>query len=101
MITAKESKNLTRKEKKDLGRRIWATSPGLEVVHRDAADIDIGGREHDAAVGPDRDAEPVRTFGCFTADLHRMAVWLKECGIKTVVMPSTGGYGIPVFDILE
>ena len=47
MITAKESKNLTRKEKKDLGRRIWATSPGLEVVHRDEEGIDIGGREHD------------------------------------------------------
>lgn len=95
------SKPLTRKQKKDLGRRIWSTNPGLEVVHRDAVGIDIGGREHYAAVGPDRDAESVRTFGCFTADLLRMAVWFKECGIKTVVMQSTGVYWIPVYDILE
>ena len=33
---------LTWKQKKDLGRRIWSNSPGLEVVHRDAAGIDIG-----------------------------------------------------------
>ena len=74
------SKQLTRKQK-NLGRRIWSTNPGLEVVHRDAVGIDIGGREHCAAVGPGPDAEPVRTFGCFTADLHRMAAWFKECGI--------------------
>ena len=88
-------------EKKDLGRRIKSSDPGLEIVHRDAAGIDIGGREHYVAVGPDRDAEPVRRFGCFTGDLHRMASWLKECGIRRVVMQSTGVYWIPVFDILE
>ena len=49
---------LTWRQKKDLGRRIWSDSPGLEVVHRDAAGIDIGSREHYAAVGPDRDARP-------------------------------------------
>ena len=48
--------------------------------------IDIGGREHYAAAGLDRDAEPVRTFGCFTADLLRMAAWFKEFSIKTVGM---------------
>lgn len=92
---------LTRKQKKDLGRRIWSDNPGLEVVHRDAAGIDIGSREHLAAVGPDRDAQPVRNFGCFTEDLHRIAGWFKQCGIKTVVMQSTGVYWIPVYDVLE
>lgn len=92
---------LTRKQKKDLGRRIWSDNPGLEVVHRDGAGIDIGSREHLAAVGPDRDAQPVRSFGCFTEDLHRQARWFKECGVKTVVMQSTGVYWIPVYDVLE
>jgi transposase len=92
---------LKRKQKKDLGRRIWSDNPGLEVVHRDAAGIDIGSREHLAAVGPDRDAQPVRNFGCFTEDLHRQARWLQECGVKTVVMQSTGVYWIPVYDVLE
>jgi transposase len=92
---------LKRKQKKDLGRRIWSDNPGLEVVHRDAAGIDIGSREHLAAVGPDRDAQPVRNFGCFTEDLHRQARWLQECGVKTGVMQSTGVYWIPVYDVLE
>ena len=96
-----KTKRLTRKQRKELGRRIWSDRPGLEVVHRDAAGIDIGSREHYVAVGPDRDAEPVRTFGCFTCDLHRVAEWLKECGIKSVVMQSTGVYWIPVYDVLE
>lgn len=94
-------RQLTRKQKKDLRRRIWSDNPGLEVVHRDAAGIDIGSREHLVAVGPDRDAQPVRNFGCFTEDLHRQARWLQECGVKTVVMQSTGVYWIPVYDVLE
>lgn len=92
---------LTRKERKELGRQIWSGSPGLEVVHRDAAGIDIGSREHYVAVGPDRDSQPVRNFGCFTTDLHRLAAWLTQCGVKTVVMQSTGVYWIPVYDVLE
>lgn len=94
-------KRLTRKQRKKLVRRIHSDSPGLEVVHRNAAGIDIGSQEHYVAVGPDRDAEPVRVFGCFTTDLHRLAAWLKACGIGTVVMQSTGVYWIPVYDVLE
>jgi transposase len=98
---AKSGKRLTRKQKKELGRKIWSDRPGLDVVHRDAAGIDIGSREHYVAVGPDRDAQPVRVFGCFTTDLHQLAKWLKGCGVKTVVMQSTGVFWIPVYDVLE
>jgi hypothetical protein len=96
-----QKQRLTRKRRKELGRRIWSDHPGLEVVHRDAAGMDIGSQEHYAAVGPDRDGEPVRTFGCFTEDLHRLGRWLTECGVRTVVMQSTGVYWIPVYDVLE
>jgi hypothetical protein len=48
----------------------------LEIVHPAAAGIDVGGSEHWVAVNPDLDAEPVRRFGCFTADLREMARWL-------------------------
>jgi hypothetical protein len=34
------NERLTRKQRKDLGRKIWSDHPGLEVVHRDAAGID-------------------------------------------------------------
>ena len=94
-----KDRRLTRKQKKELGRQIWSGSPGLDVVHRDAAGIDIGSREHYVAVGPDRASQPVRVFECFTEDLHRLAEWLKECRIKTVVMQSTGVYWIPVYDV--
>ena len=73
----------------------------LSPVHPNAAAIDIGATMHVAAVGPDRDPEPVRTFGTFTGDLHRLADWFEQCGVKTVAMESTGVYWIPVFEILE
>jgi transposase len=73
----------------------------LATIHPAAAAIDIGATMHVAAVGPDRDTEPVQTFRTFTDDLHRLADWFARCGIKTIVMESTGVYWIPVFEILE
>lgn len=94
-------KRLTRQQRKRLERQIWSDNPGLDVVHPEAAGIDIGSREHYGAVGPNRDPQPVRTFGCFTEDLHRLAEWLCACGVKSVAMQSTGVYWIPVYDVLE
>jgi transposase len=71
------------------------------VVHPHAAGIDVGNSTHYVAVRPLRDAEPVRRFECFTADLYRLADWLKSCGVKTVAMQSTGVYWIPLYDVLE
>jgi transposase len=71
------------------------------VVHTDAAGIDIGNEVHYVAVPPNRSSEAVRRFGCPTAELRAMADWLKQCGIRTVAMQSTGVYWIAVFDILE
>jgi transposase len=76
-------------------------SLGLSVVHPNAAGIDVGNAEHYVAVPPGLDAEPVRCFGCFTADLHALADWLERCGIDTVAMQSTGVYWIPLHDILS
>lgn len=73
----------------------------LQVVHPDAAAIDIGARFHVVAIPPDRDPEPVRRFDSFTHDLERLADWLVQQGITTVAMESTGIYWIPVFEILE
>jgi len=90
-----------RKERKEWARRLQSEDPGLEVVHPQAAGIDVGNGTHYVAVRPDRDPEPVRRFECFTADLHRLADWLQSCGVKTVAMQSTGVYGIPLYEILE
>src|SRR5476651_2552303 len=78
-----------------------ATHSGLAVVNPNAAAIDIGATIHVAAVGADRASDPVRSFGTFTADLHRLADWFAECGVKTVVMESTSVYWIPIFELLD
>ena len=73
----------------------------LPIVETDAAGIDIGATQIFVAAPTDRDAEPVRCFQTFTVDLHRLADWLQQCGIRTVAMESTGVYWIPLFQILE
>jgi transposase len=73
----------------------------LSTVYPLAAGIDVGATAHVVAVPPDRDARPVRTFQTFSGDLHRLAQWLKEVGITTIAMESTGVYWVPVFEILE
>ncbi len=73
----------------------------LPLIKPNAAGIDIAHREHWCAVPPGRCANPVRAFGTYTEDLEQMAAWLKECGVTTVAMESTGVYWIPAFQILE
>ena len=89
----------TGKQKGSAQKRVdWK---GLEVVHPDAAGVDVGGSEHWVAISPDRDPEPVRRFGCFTADVREMGRWLVEKGVRSVAMQSTGVYWMPVFEVLE
>lgn len=92
---------MNRQQRKELGRRLQSANPGLEVVHPRAAGIDVGNGAHYVAVRPEQDAEPVRRFECFTADLHRMADWLEACKVESVAMQSTGVYWIPLYEILE
>jgi transposase len=73
----------------------------ISPTHPGAAAIDIGATIHVAAVGPDQDPEPVRSFGTFTGDLHRLADWFERCRVRTVAMESTGVYWIPAFEILD
>ena len=73
----------------------------LSQVNLNAAGIDVGASSHFVAVSADRAEPPVREFAAFTADLYRLADWLAECGVKTVVMESTGVYWIPLFGVLE
>lgn len=91
---------MNRKQRRDLGRRLAGNDPGLTIVHPNAGGIDVGNESHFVAVPPDRDPNPVQEFGCWTADLKRMAEWLRCCGIETVAMQATGVYSIPLYDIL-
>ena len=74
---------------------------GLSLLNPNAAGIDVGASSHYVAVPADRAEQSVREFEAFTTDLYRLADWLAECGVETVVMESTGVYWIPLFGVLE
>ncbi|MGB8065157.1 MAG: IS110 family transposase [Candidatus Sulfotelmatobacter sp.] len=99
--TASKWDEMNRKQRREMMRKMQSEDLNLEVVHPHAAGIDIGNESHYVAVPPSLDPQPVRCFGCTTAELRKMAEWLTECGIRTVVLQSTGVYWIAVYDILE
>ena len=88
-----------------------ATLTLLHTLHPHAAGLDVGAAELWVCVPPGAVAllrhapaplpAHVRCFGAFTADLHAIAAWLRQCGVTTVAMESTGVYGIPLYDLLE
>ena len=68
------------------------------LIEPNAAGIDVGATEIYVAVPDDRAPQSVRKYETFTEDLHAAAKWLKDCGITSVAMESTGVYcvGFPV-----
>ena len=78
-----------------------AKPAGLSQLNLNAAGIDVGATSHFVAVPANHAEQPVREFAAYTADLYRLADWLTECGVETVVMESTGVYWIPLFGVLE
>jgi transposase len=69
----------------------------LQVCHPHAAGLDSGEAEHWVAVPPERDSQPGRRFGTFTADLAALADWLIDCGVTPVAMAAPGVSWIPLF----
>ena len=71
---------IDREEGKPLSEEQLASEMDRAVRHVIAkqaeAGIDIGNESHYVAVPPDRDSQPVRRFGCTTAELRAMADWL-------------------------
>lgn len=90
-----------RQQRRELQRQLETADPGLQIVHPDAAGIDVGSESHFVAVSAGRDEQPVREFGSWTDALHQMAAWLTSCGIRTVAMQSTGVYWIALQEVLE
>jgi len=95
------------------GKRFRTSNEGedLAITRRHAAGVDIHAAEHFVSVEPadvpggfvNPDAKlplGVRKFGTTTGELEALAAWLKECGVNTVAMESTGVYWIPLYDIL-
>lgn len=70
----------------------------LEVVHPNAAGIDIGSRSHWVAVG--QNAEDVKEFGVYSHDQLDMCDWLRSKGVTSIAMESTGTYWQNLFSML-
>jgi transposase len=89
-----------RKAKKELARRLQSENPGLEVVHPHAAGIESAYRLPITIRSHGRVMRSIAHIECLTADLYRLTDWLQDCGVKTVVLQSTGVYWIPLYNIL-
>lgn len=62
----------------------------MELINAHCAGIDFGSRSHFVAVG--QELTDVREFGVYAEDLVAICKWLKESGITSVAMESTGNY---------
>src|ERR1700694_1874937 len=71
---------MNRKQRREMMRKVQSEDLSLQVVHPHAAGIDIGNESHYVAVPPSRDPQPVRCFGCTTAELKKMVEGLRERG---------------------
>jgi transposase len=88
-----------RRAPKTTGKRKRRKQPveGLRVICQHAAGIDVGAQEHYVAAPPwsvAKGESTVRSFSAFTSGLDALVEWLKQCGVTTVAMESTGVYWI-------
>jgi len=70
----------------------------LEIVHPNAAGIDIGSRSHWVAVG--QNAEDVKQFGVYSQDQLDLCDWLRSKNVDSIAMESTGTYWQNLFSTL-
>src|SRR5258705_3527582 len=89
------------KKRKSQSFKVPSLPPHLQHINLNAAGIDIGSERHMVAVPEGRDTVSVREFGAFTSDLEALAAWLKQCGVTTVAIESTGVYLIPMVELLD
>lgn len=77
-----------------------------KVHHPDAAGIDIGAEDFYVAVGNDRLSthnleRTVECFSSFNKGIREAVDWLKDLGIQTVAMETTGNYWVAIYDYLS
>lgn len=71
----------------------------LDIINPNCAGIDIGSKSHFVAVG--QALEDVKEFGVYADDLTAIGLHLKEYGITSVAMESTGNYWQNLYVELE
>jgi len=71
----------------------------LQIVNPHAAGIDVGSRSHYVAV--DQHASHVKAFGVYTKDHLLLIEHLRNAGVTTIAMESTGNYWQTLFNALQ
>jgi transposase len=72
------------------------------MIRRNVAGIDLGSERHwVCAPTADESGREIASFGATTAELIRMAEWLKARRVESVAMESTGVYWIAPHEVLE
>jgi len=90
------------REERETSDRSTRPIEGLPVIRASVAGIDLGSERHwVCAATRDRSAREVASFGATTAELRRMAEWLKIRQVESVAMESTGVYWIAPHEVLE
>ena len=93
--------NHTKNRKRSRRGAAAAADTGINLqTHPHAAGIDVGAGEFVVAVPPGCCTQSVRCFPSFTSGVRQLRDWLKDCGITTVAMESTGNYWVTLFDTL-
>ncbi len=71
----------------------------LDIINPNCAGIDVGSKSHFVAVG--QALEDVKHYGVYADDLTAICLHLKEYGITSVAMESTGNYWQNLYVELE
>jgi len=75
---------------------------GFPVLRADVAGIDIGSQQHwVCAPTPTGKGREVAVFAATTPGVEQLAAWLKDRGVTSVALESTGVYWIAPHEILE
>jgi len=98
--TAKPSRK-SKGRKKARKRAGHGSVEGLPEVRPKVAGIDLASREHHVCAPVPGGGREIRVFGTTTRRLRQLVNWLKDCGIESAAMESTGVYWIPLFGMLE
>jgi transposase len=77
----------------------------MQVIHERCAGLDVHKKNVYGCVialeGNSRRKHELRSFGTMTADLLKLAEWLREHGVTHVAMEATGVFWRPVWAVLE
>jgi transposase len=94
------SKDKRKKEARKTKKTTQAIQ-GIPILYTKAAGADIGDTQHDIAIPDGQGGLIVRVFKTFTADVEEAVNWLKQEGITTIAMESTGVYYLTFYLLLE